>query len=40
MSDMKYTEVRVSNNGVCYYSMFGDIKVISNFELSNYPYDT
>lgn len=39
LSNLKYTDVRVSNTGLCYWSSFGDIKVINSFEVSNYPYD-
>lgn len=38
-SNLKMTQVRVHYSGLCYFSQFGDVKVMSSFDLSKYPFD-
>lgn len=40
LSNMKYTDVKITNNGLNYWSTIGDIKAIISFDVIKFPYDS
>jgi hypothetical protein len=38
-SDFKFTQVRVHNDGLHYWTRLGELKVAASLELTKYPYD-
>ena len=40
MSNVKYTDVRVSSTGQCYWSRYGELSVASKINVQKYPYES
>ena len=39
LSNMKMTDIKITSDGVNYWSTIGDIKVLASFDVQRYPYD-